>query len=151
MRSGKKIAIGWYAALDYLTAASAWLLFYFIRSKMLDDAGAYPIGTRSWLLIFVIVPIGWLILYTLAGTYHALYKKSRLFGRRRRSRRRGRGSGGRRRGQRRRRAGAALAARERQRRDEDQGDEQLLHLSTPPKRAAGASEPEVRASSRPRP
>jgi exopolysaccharide biosynthesis polyprenyl glycosylphosphotransferase len=74
----KKIAIGWYAAPDYFTAALAWLLFYFFRSKMLNDAGAYPISTRSWLLIFLIVPTGWLILYTLAGTYHALYKKSRL-------------------------------------------------------------------------
>jgi polysaccharide biosynthesis protein PslA len=77
-QSFKKIAIGWYAALDYFAAALAWLLFYFIRSKMLDDAGAYPIATRSWLLIVAIVPTGWLILYTLAGTYHALYKKSRL-------------------------------------------------------------------------
>ncbi len=77
-QSNKKIAIGWYALLDYLTAAMAWLLFYFIRSEMLNDAGAYPISTRSWLLISVIVPTGWLILYTLAGTYHALYKKSRL-------------------------------------------------------------------------
>ncbi|HEY6063287.1 MAG TPA: sugar transferase, partial [Chitinophagaceae bacterium] len=77
-RSIKKIAIGWYALLDYCTAAMAWLLFYFFRSKMLNDPGAYPISTRSWLLIFVIVPTGWLILYTLAGTYHALYKKSRL-------------------------------------------------------------------------
>lgn len=78
MTQSKKIAIGWYALLDFLTAALAWLLFYFFRSKMLDDAGAYPISARSWLLIFAIVPTGWLILYTLAGTYHALYKKSRL-------------------------------------------------------------------------
>jgi exopolysaccharide biosynthesis polyprenyl glycosylphosphotransferase len=74
----RKIAIGWYAALDYCTAALAWMLFYFLRSNMLDDKGAYPISARSWLLIFVIVPVGWLMLYTLAGTYHALYKKSRL-------------------------------------------------------------------------
>jgi polysaccharide biosynthesis protein PslA len=73
-----KIAIGWYAALDYITASLAWLLFYFFRSDMLDDAGAYPIGSRSWLLILVIVPAGWLSLYTLAGTYFGLYKKSRL-------------------------------------------------------------------------
>ena len=78
IKSIKKIAIGWYALLDYITAALAWLLFYFFRSKMLNDAGAYPISARSWLLIFVIVPTGWLALYTLAGTYHALYKKSRL-------------------------------------------------------------------------
>ncbi len=74
----KKISIGWYALLDYFTAALAWLLFYFLRGKMLNDPGAYPISTRSWLLILVVVPTGWLILYTLAGTYHALYKKSRL-------------------------------------------------------------------------
>ncbi len=78
IQSCKKIAIGWYAVLDYLSAALAWLLFYFLRSKMLDDKGAFPISTRSWLLLIVIVPVGWLILYTLAGTYHALYKKSRL-------------------------------------------------------------------------
>jgi exopolysaccharide biosynthesis polyprenyl glycosylphosphotransferase len=77
-QSNKKIAIGWYALLDFFTAALAWLLFYFFRSEMLDDAGAYPISSRSWLLIFAIVPTSWLILYTLAGTYHALYKKSRL-------------------------------------------------------------------------
>jgi hypothetical protein len=78
MQSGKKIAMAWYVAMDYCMAGLAWLLFYFLRSRMLDDAGAYPITTRSWLLIVLVVPAGWLILYTLAGTYHRLYKKSRL-------------------------------------------------------------------------
>ena len=78
MRSGKKIAIGWYAASDYIMAALSWLLFYFYRAEILEDAGAYPISTRSWLFILFIVPVGWLMLYTLAGTYNALYKKSRL-------------------------------------------------------------------------
>ena len=32
----------------------------------------------AWLYILVFVPAGWLILYALAGTYHSLYKKSRL-------------------------------------------------------------------------
>src|SRR5687768_9802971 len=78
MRSGKKIAIGWYAASDYIMAALSWLFFYFYRADILDDAGAYPISTRSWIFILFIVPVGWLMLYTLAGTYNALYKKSRL-------------------------------------------------------------------------
>lgn len=78
MQSGKKITMAWYVAMDYCMAALAWLLFYFLRSNMLHDAGAYPISTRSWLLILLIVPAGWLTLYTLAGTYHRLYKKSRL-------------------------------------------------------------------------
>jgi exopolysaccharide biosynthesis polyprenyl glycosylphosphotransferase len=78
MQSGNKIAMGWYAALDYFTAASAWLIFYFFRSHLLHDAGAYPISPQTWSLIFVFVPIAWLILYGLAGTYHVIYKKSRL-------------------------------------------------------------------------
>lgn len=78
MQSGKKIAIAWYATMDYCTAALSWLVFYFFRANMLHDEGAYPISSRSWLLIFLVVPAGWLTLYTLAGTYHHLYKKSRL-------------------------------------------------------------------------
>jgi polysaccharide biosynthesis protein PslA len=78
MRSGNKIAIGWYAASDYVMAVLAWFLFYYFRAEVLDDPGAFPIRTRSWLLALLIVPTGWLMLYTLAGTYHALYKKSRL-------------------------------------------------------------------------
>jgi exopolysaccharide biosynthesis polyprenyl glycosylphosphotransferase len=78
MHSGKKINMGWYAAADYITAAISWLLFYFFRSNYLDDKGAYPISSRSWLLISFIIPAGWLMLYTVAGTYNNLYKKSRL-------------------------------------------------------------------------
>lgn len=78
MQSGKKISIVWYAAMDYVMAALTWLLFYFLRSNLINDKGAYPISIQSWLLILLIVPAGWLILYTLAGTYHQLYKKSRL-------------------------------------------------------------------------
>lgn len=78
MLPGKKIIPGWYALTDYIMAAAAWLLFYFYRASALDDAGAYPISSRTWLLVFAVVPAGWLILYTVAGTYNALYKKSRL-------------------------------------------------------------------------
>lgn len=78
MPSEKKISIVWYAVVDYVMAAAAWLVFYFYRSNALNDTGAFPISTRSWLLILLIVPAGWLVLYTIAGTYKALYKKSRL-------------------------------------------------------------------------
>ena len=78
MPAEKKISIVWYAVVDYVMAAAAWLIFYFYRSNALNDTGAFPISTRSWLLILLIVPAGWLVLYTIAGTYKALYKKSRL-------------------------------------------------------------------------
>jgi exopolysaccharide biosynthesis polyprenyl glycosylphosphotransferase len=78
MYPGKKISVTWYAVTDYFMAALAWLCFYFIRSAMLHDTRAYPISYQSWAYILVIVPTGWIILYALAGTYHSLYKKSRL-------------------------------------------------------------------------
>jgi len=78
MDAGKKIAVSWYVVIDYVTAASAWLCFYFVRSSLLHDKGAYPISYQSWIYIVLVVPAGWLVLYTLAGTYHSLYKKSRL-------------------------------------------------------------------------
>jgi polysaccharide biosynthesis protein PslA len=78
MPSGKKIPVAWYVAVDYFTAALSWLCFYFLRSNLLHDRGAYPISYQSWCYILLLVPAGWLILYTIAGTYHSLYKKSRL-------------------------------------------------------------------------
>jgi exopolysaccharide biosynthesis polyprenyl glycosylphosphotransferase len=78
MSSGKQISIAWYFVLDYITALLAWFCFYAARAGILQDTGAYPVSYRSWLYILVIVPVGWLGLYALAGTYTSLYKKSRL-------------------------------------------------------------------------
>lgn len=78
MNADKKIPVAWYAVMDYCMAALAWLCFYFLRSTLLHDKGAYPISYQSWSYILFVVPTGWLILYALAGTYHSLYKKSRL-------------------------------------------------------------------------
>lgn len=78
MQSGKQISAAWYVAADYLTAVLAWFCYYHWRSWILHDVGAYPISKIAWMMILLIVPAGWLMLYTLAGTYIQLYKKSRL-------------------------------------------------------------------------
>jgi polysaccharide biosynthesis protein PslA len=78
MSAGKKISVAWYVVIDFISASLAWLFFYFLRSSLLNDEGAYPISYQSWLYILVIVPLSWLVLYTLAGTYNHLYKKSRF-------------------------------------------------------------------------
>lgn len=78
MQEGKKISLAWYVVTDYITASLAWFCFYTFRSDAQNDVGAYPISYTSWFYILVLVPAGWLALYTLAGTYHFLYKKSRL-------------------------------------------------------------------------
>src|SRR5688572_11883306 len=83
MSSGKQISIGWYVLADYLAAALAWALFYFIRKYLLgldiiDDSGQLTIDRPFWLGMLVIPP-GWVLLFALVGSYHHLYKKSRLF------------------------------------------------------------------------
>ena len=81
MRSNKPIPVAWYAVADYFAAASAWAIFYFIRKWLLNEnievAGQLQINNKFWLGV-VFIPVGWLMLYTLVGTYHSLYKKSRL-------------------------------------------------------------------------
>jgi len=71
----KHIHPAWYALVDYGMAAAAWTLFYFLRKKIL--AQPMYVNDRFWLGVFLI-PLGWLILYTLVGSYNSIYKKSRL-------------------------------------------------------------------------
>lgn len=78
MPTSNKIPVSIYAAADYLAAILSWLAFYIYRSYLLNDKGAYPIGSISWLYILLIVPAVWLVIHTLAGTYKHLYKKSRF-------------------------------------------------------------------------
>jgi exopolysaccharide biosynthesis polyprenyl glycosylphosphotransferase len=78
MPTDKKISIIWYVITDYVTAVIAWGCFYVFRSEMQHDYGAYPLSFQAWFYILFLVPVGWLCLYTLAGTYNSLYIKSRL-------------------------------------------------------------------------
>lgn len=81
MAASKKIHIIWYIFVDYLAAVLSWVILYFTRRSLLSE----PIwvnhhiflNQRFWLGISVI-PIGWLILYGLVGSYQSLYKKSIL-------------------------------------------------------------------------
>ena len=71
----KYIHPAWYALTDYVTAAIGWGLFFFIRKKILGEP--YEADYKLWLGI-IFIPFGWLILYALIGSYHSIYKKSRL-------------------------------------------------------------------------
>ncbi|HYM93841.1 MAG TPA: hypothetical protein VET23_06865, partial [Chitinophagaceae bacterium] len=82
MRSGKQISIAWYAVSDYVTAAAAWICFIFIQQWMLkemnDESTSLPVHSVFWLKV-LLIPAGWLLFYAVLGSYHSLYKKSRLF------------------------------------------------------------------------
>jgi len=65
----------WYALSDYLCAALAWATFYFVRKSILNEP--FTINYKFWLGV-IFIPVGWLILYALIGSYQSIYKKSRL-------------------------------------------------------------------------
>ena len=81
MQKNRHIPITWYAVIDFFMAILAWVIFYFLRKKLLNEPliedSQLLIGKTFWLGI-IIIPTAWLILYALTGTYHSLYKKSRL-------------------------------------------------------------------------
>lgn len=81
MQKSKQISIAWYAAADFFMAALAWAAFYFIRKLILKqtiaDAGQIQVNNMFWLGI-IFIPMAWVFFYTLLGSYHSLYRKSRL-------------------------------------------------------------------------
>jgi polysaccharide biosynthesis protein PslA len=81
IKAGRKIHITWYILSDYLSAVTSWIILYFTRRLLLNEAifadGKVFLNNRFWLGL-VLIPAGWIFFYALTGTYHSLYKKSRL-------------------------------------------------------------------------
>ncbi|MBP7554933.1 MAG: sugar transferase [Chitinophagaceae bacterium] len=78
MNADKKISLSWYILTDYLAAALSWLIVTLVRTEWLFGPAKHALPEKSWLDAVLIVPAGWILLYTLAGTYNSLYKKSRM-------------------------------------------------------------------------
>ena len=78
----KKRAIRQLALLDYTASALAWFTFWIYRQNLLtkipylDTLKLFHL--RDYINTLVVIPIGWLFLYLLSGTYFDLYRKSRL-------------------------------------------------------------------------
>jgi exopolysaccharide biosynthesis polyprenyl glycosylphosphotransferase len=78
----KKRAIRQLVLLDYVSALLAWVCFWVYRQHVLFKAGItdtlHFFQPRDYLYAIVIIPLCWLFLYNLSGTYFDLYRKSRL-------------------------------------------------------------------------
>ncbi len=70
-----RIHIGWYAAGDFFAAILSWISFYFLRKYIIAED--FLVGQKFYIGI-ILFPLGWLFVYYLAGSYTALYQKSRL-------------------------------------------------------------------------
>jgi exopolysaccharide biosynthesis polyprenyl glycosylphosphotransferase len=77
MAPKKYISPFWYAVSDYVFSAITWIVFDSIRKALLPE-NIPPVS--NWLILseVVMIPIGWLLLYSFSGSYNSLYKKSRL-------------------------------------------------------------------------
>jgi exopolysaccharide biosynthesis polyprenyl glycosylphosphotransferase len=75
------IPVLWYTVSDYLTALLSSIIFHFSRRLLLSEPifvdGHLLLTQRFWLGATTI-PICWLMLYTVVGSYGSLYQKSRL-------------------------------------------------------------------------
>ena len=81
----KKKRLSWlYFIVDWIAATLAWTLFYFFRKAHEDlyinywDRITHSFTTQSFWLGIIFIPIGWLILYAVTGSYEKVYYKSRL-------------------------------------------------------------------------
>jgi len=75
------ISILWYILSDYATALLSSIIFHFSRRMLLSEtifSDHRLILTQRFWLGTSTIPLGWLALYTLMGSYRNLYQKSRL-------------------------------------------------------------------------
>jgi len=70
-----------YVFFDWLAAVSTWALFFYYRKTFIESrlyGKVMVILDETFLQGLVFIPLFWLILYTLLGSYRNIYRKSRL-------------------------------------------------------------------------
>ena len=82
MKNQPEISIRWYAIVDYLTAMAAWVIAFFAR-KIISGFPANIKGefTHNALFLYsiIIIPLGWVILFLLLGSYsRSLYTRQKF-------------------------------------------------------------------------
>lgn len=83
LKNYKQKALQQLFLLDYLIAIVAWVIFWFYRQAWLQDVHPDIYQDRSWVfrdyaLGIVFIPVFWMVIYYLSGTYYDVYRKSRM-------------------------------------------------------------------------
>ena len=78
----KKLQVIKYIIADVLSAALAWTFFFIFRKYIVDRTvfshlGVVFLDPKLYLGV-IVIPVFWLILYVLIGTYRKIYRKGRL-------------------------------------------------------------------------
>lgn len=78
----KALQVAKYIFADLLSAAIAWMIFFLYRKYSVDQDLFAHLGEvftdRKLYLGIVVIPLFWLTLYIITGTYRKIYHKSRL-------------------------------------------------------------------------
>ena len=78
----RRLQVTKYVLLDWLSAGLAWSLFYLIRkysedNTIFDHLNTVFDDTKFWVGI-IVIPVFWLVLYLMIGSYRRIYRKARL-------------------------------------------------------------------------
>ncbi len=82
MRKNRRVALAYYIFADYLAAIIAWSCFFLYRKFRIEHIefqfDFFPYLDMNYLYGILIIPLFWLALYFLFGTYGDIYRKSRF-------------------------------------------------------------------------
>ena len=80
-RNGTRTGIPFYIFADYLSALCSWAVFFILRKLFIDQysISQFPafLNDTKFIQGIIIIPVSWLILYYLTGTYTNVHLKSR--------------------------------------------------------------------------
>ncbi|HSW67225.1 MAG TPA: sugar transferase [Bacteroidales bacterium] len=78
----KKLQVAKYVIADLLAALLAWICFVRYRTTTVDPGSLQQLpeiySENNYFLGIFIIPVFWLLLYLVVGTYRKIYRKSRL-------------------------------------------------------------------------
>jgi exopolysaccharide biosynthesis polyprenyl glycosylphosphotransferase len=78
----KKLQISIHLITDILAAALAWICFFIFRKKIIESRiyaeDFFLSFDRNFLIGLLIIPLFWVLLYTLSGSYRDIFRRSRL-------------------------------------------------------------------------
>jgi exopolysaccharide biosynthesis polyprenyl glycosylphosphotransferase len=71
-----------FVCADLISAALAWSIFFYLRksaeTQAMNDTMAIVLNDTKFFFGIVFIPVFWLLIYTLTGSYHNIYRKARM-------------------------------------------------------------------------
>jgi len=77
-----KVQTAKFVLADFFSACLAWSLFFLFRKsaemQSMNDTLQIVLADKKFYLGIVVIPVFWLVLYMISGSYHNVYRKARM-------------------------------------------------------------------------